>query len=77
MKKIVRKIIHYIGVAIKTPFFALCCVSFLAMYLLQLVSVVVRMAFDEPNVDSPMVSLLVALRLVVDEVEKTIDTTDS
>ena len=53
MKKIARKIIHYVGVAIKTPFFALFALSYIALYMLQLVSVIVCMAFDEPNIKKP------------------------
>ena len=77
MKKIARKIIHYVGVAIKTPFLALFALSYSALYLLQLASVAVRMAFDEPKIKSPINSLIIGLRLIADDLEERFDTTDS
>lgn len=77
MKKIARKIIHYVGVAIKTPFLALFALSYTALYLLQLVSVVVRMVFDEPNIKSPLGSLMFCLRCIADSLEEVIHTIDS
>lgn len=77
MKKIARKIIHYAGVAIKTPFLALFATAYTIAYLLQLVSVAVRMVFNEPNVKSPIVSLIVGLRLIADDLEERFDAADS
>lgn len=77
MKKIARKIIHYVGVAIKTPFLALFALSYTALYLLQLVSVVVCMAFDEPNIKRPLVNLMVCLRRIADSLEEVVHATDS
>ena len=76
MKIIVRKIVHYVGVAIKMPFVALFCVSYIALYLLQLASAVVRVAFDEPDVKGPLISLMDCLRDISDELEKTIFSID-
>lgn len=72
MKKIARKIIHYVGLTIKMPFVALFIVSYLAVYYMQLASVVVRMAFDESNPKSPIASLVVCLRDIADELEELI-----
>lgn len=77
MKKIARKIIHYVGVIIKAPFLALFALSYIAVYLLQLVSVAVRMVFGEPRIKGPIVSLIVGLRLIADDLEERFDTADS
>lgn len=77
MKTIAREIVHYVGVAIKIPFLALFCVSYIALYLLQLASAVVRIAFDEPNVKGPLIILMDSMRGIADDLEKLIYNTDS
>ena len=72
MRKIARKIIHYVGVAIKMPFVALFAASYLAIYLLQLASVAVRVAFDEPHTKEPLNVLMGAASDVVDSLEELI-----
>jgi hypothetical protein len=72
MKKIARKIIHYVGVAVKMPFVVLFCVSFIALYFLQILAVCVRVMFDEPDVKYPMVIIMDGLRDIADDVERAI-----
>ena len=72
MKKIARKIIHYVGVAVKMPFVVLFCVSLIALYFLQMLAVCVRVMFDEPNVKYPMVIIVNGLRDIAGYIERSI-----
>lgn len=72
MKKIARKIIHYVGVAVKVPVVVLFCASFMALYFLQLLTACVRVMFDEPDVEYPMVVIVNGLRDIADGIERVI-----
>lgn len=72
MKKIARKIIHYVGEAVKVPVVVLFCVSIIALYFLQFAAGCVRVIFDEPDVEYPMVAFTNGLRDIADEAERII-----